>query len=285
MRQNAACLSMFITLPIVLLASSWASALNINYTDRGWYTPAGSHNPNNLSYIAGDIRGAACTICVNDARDFFVFDLAGVVLPIASAKLAVFLPSQPGPGYVSPGPSENFELHDVVTPIATLRNGTGGAAAHSDLGSGVVYGSRTITAADIGSVVEITLNSTAISALDAATALIGIGGSITTLDAVANDEYTFAWTSTGTETAQLRLTLVAPPGDFNFDGKVDAGDYVAWRKNDGTPAGYNLWRTHFGQPAGSGSLFNSTVPESSALVLFGVGAISLFGFRKAKTHG
>ena len=40
------------------------------------------------------------------------------------------------------------------------------------------------------------------------------------------------------------------PGDFNFDGFVDAADYVTWRKTDGTPAGYNVWRTHFGQPAG-----------------------------------
>ena len=39
-----------------------------------------------------------------------------------------------------------------------------------------------MTAADMGSVVEITLNSAAIAALDAATGLIGIGGSLTTLD-------------------------------------------------------------------------------------------------------
>ena len=29
------------------------------------------------------------------------------------------------------------------------------------------------------------------------------------------------------------------PGDFNDDGTVDAADYVVWRKNDGTQAGYN----------------------------------------------
>ena len=49
-----------------------------------------------------------------------------------------------------------------------------------------------MTAADNGSVVEITLNSSAIAALDAATGLIGIGGSLTTLDGLANDEHTFA---------------------------------------------------------------------------------------------
>ncbi len=28
--------------------------------------------------------------------------------------------------------------------------------------------------------------------------------------------------------------VVGVPGDFNNDGKVDAGDYVTWRKNNGT---------------------------------------------------
>ena len=58
--------------------------------------------------------------------------------------------------------------------------------------------------------------------------------------------------------SQITLNVaVGFPGDFNSDGKVDAGDYVTWRKNDGTnnalandgglgtPVGsahYNLWR-------------------------------------------
>ncbi|MEX0611541.1 MAG: hypothetical protein WD229_05445, partial [Pirellulales bacterium] len=46
---------------------------------------------------------------------------------------------------------------------------------------------------------------------------------------------------------------VALPGDFNFDGSVDAADYVVWRKNDGTPGGYNTWRANFGATAGGGS--------------------------------
>jgi hypothetical protein len=36
------------------------------------------------------------------------------------------------------------------------------------------------------------------------------------------------------------LVVVAPlPGDFNVDGLVDAADYVAWRKNGGTPEKFN----------------------------------------------
>jgi len=31
------------------------------------------------------------------------------------------------------------------------------------------------------------------------------------------------------------------------NGIVDAGDYVSWRKNDGTQAGYQNWRGNFGK--------------------------------------
>jgi hypothetical protein len=58
------------------------------------------------------------------------------------------------------------------------------------------------------------------------------------------------------------------PGDYNFNGVVDAADYVVWRKTsgatidlraDGNTNGiidqgdYNLWRSHFGQVLAVGS--------------------------------
>ncbi len=82
-------------------------------------------------------------------------------------------------------------------------------------------------------------------------------------------------------------------GDFNSDGKVDAADYVTWRKNNGTnnalpndnglgvpitSAHYDLWRSSFGNPPGAGSGNGlsgaSGVPEPTgfALFMFGVGA-------------
>jgi hypothetical protein len=87
----------------------------------------------------------------------------------------------------------------------------------------------------------------------------------------------------------------APPaglaGDFNSDGKVDAGDYVTWRKNNGTnnalandnglgtpigPAHYNLWRQNFGNPPGSGSgLDGAAVPEPAGVVLLAIGLVSI----------
>jgi hypothetical protein len=46
----------------------------------------------------------------------------------------------------------------------------------------------------------------------------------------------------------------SPVGDYNADGKVDAADYVYWRKNNNNGAqGYTDWRANFGA-SGSGSL-------------------------------
>ena len=71
-----------------------------------------------------------------------------------------------------------------------------------------------------------------------------------------------------------------PKGDYNGNGKVDAADYVTWRRSqaagviggglagDGNQNGivddndYDIWRAHFGATAVSGTSV-STVPEPS----------------------
>lgn len=55
--------------------------------------------------------------------------------------------------------------------------------------------------------------------------------------------------------------LPPQPGDFNYDGLVDAADYVVWRKTLGDVANYNLWRANFNSMQGSGSSQVVSVPE------------------------
>lgn len=69
----------------------------------------------------------------------------------------------------------------------------------------------------------------------------------------------------------IRETL---PGDFNGDEKVDAADYVLWRKTDNTANGYDTWRLHFGDIPGSAVFLDqnataqpASVPEPVALWL------------------
>jgi len=241
MQRNIAGTRSLITLLIVYLASSVVSAETVilQYKDRGNYTPAGEHVPILENYIVGDSHYFHCYPCANDIRNFFVYDLSNVSQPIALAWLILYVPEELPTAKVfpfsSPDGQEDYELHDVVTPIAALRDGTAGVAAHADLGEGVVYGGRTITAADIGKAVYIPLNSSAIEAMNATHGLFAIGGSITSLDSLVDDEYAFGWTGRGrADETRLLLTLV---------------------------------------------------PEPSTLLLLGIGAISLIGYRKAKPHG
>jgi hypothetical protein len=67
--------------------------------------------------------------------------------------------------------------------------------------------------------------------------------------------------------------VISPTADYNGDGKINAADYVLWRKNPstygGNPAGYNTWRANFGLASGSGSAAsaNASVPEPSTSLL------------------
>jgi hypothetical protein len=81
--------------------------------------------------------------------------------------------------------------------------------------------------------------------------------------------------------AQDEPFVDALPGDFNGDGKVDAADYVVWRKGQqgGTfdQDDYNAWRMNFGAPAGAGngSLAGAAVPEPATLIQL-VAAVAAF---------
>jgi hypothetical protein len=91
---------------------------------------------------------------------------------------------------------------------------------------------------------------------------------------------------------QRAVQLFFEPGDYNHDSKIDASDYVIWRK--GSAAGfinrdYDVWRAHFGQTGGSGSSlvgsasFAIPVPEPTALILALV-ALSCVAGRRVGIH-
>jgi hypothetical protein len=71
------------------------------------------------------------------------------------------------------------------------------------------------------------------------------------------------------------LAGVTLSGDYNHDTKVDAADYVMWRKDPtnatfgGDPDGYIKWRANFGagSAAGSGLRSNQLVPEPTTIAL------------------
>ena len=81
---------------------------------------------------------------------------------------------------------------------------------------------------------------------------------------------------------------VGVPGDFNFNGVVDAADYVVWCKSLGTQGDYNMWRTNFGKSLGRGMSGESNLdiavaePATAVLGVMAVGAIFLRWGRSAQ---
>jgi hypothetical protein len=230
MRQNIACVSTLTSLILVLCSSSSAQTVVLTYTNRGSYDAegvgpfGGGGNPDG-GYIVGDLRDpggshACYPGCSAEYRSFLVFDMSSVTQLITSAQLELSVAGPgggslySGAGFFSGAGSENFELHDVITPIETLLNRTDKIGTHADLGNGVVYGNRTMTAADQGTVVSIELNSSAIAALNAATGLFAMGGSLTTLDSFANYEIVFASSGGVANVTRLRLTVIPEPSTF-----------------------------------------------------------------------
>jgi len=66
--------------------------------------------------------------------------------------------------------------------------------------------------------------------------------------------------------------------DHNSDGAVNAADYPAWRKMDGSVGGYNAWFSDFGVSGGGGGTANWTTDEtgSSATVGWTPGQTAIF---------
>jgi autotransporter-associated beta strand protein len=90
----------------------------------------------------------------------------------------------------------------------------------------------------------------------------------------------------------LSIDLVVTPagvsGDHNGDGKVDAADYVVWRKDPtmhDNDQGYLDWRANFGTGSGAGSSLDAgSVPEPSSIVLVAV-AVAIGAARAGRKRG
>ena len=175
-----------------------AQPVTVNASASGWWDSTGSHTASNSNYLVGQVFPT-------QYRDFFAFNLNAVNVPILSAQLNVFNPST---GYSSPLSSDTYSLFDVSTPISSLEaTGGGQTSIFNDLGSGVSYGSQSITTANNGGNVSITLNAAGVAALNSDLGgQFAVGGALTSI--VGSDTQTlFGFSGLSPGAVQLVLTL------------------------------------------------------------------------------
>jgi hypothetical protein len=153
-------------------------AITVAAQDMGWYDQTGSHDSTNENYIVG-LCGSSDVCRGNDSvtRNFFVFAIpAGLVVNAATLRVEVASPN----GYISPNATEVYDLFDVLTfPSVLTAGGSGLTGIYDDLGTGASYGSRVMSNADEGNVVEIGLNAAALGDINEfAGSLFAIGGAL-----------------------------------------------------------------------------------------------------------
>jgi hypothetical protein len=99
-----------------------------------------------------------------------------------------------------------------------------------------------------------------------------INGTFSSLNLPAIDPGEMWQLNYGLNTVVLSLLTA---GDSNGDGTVNAADYILWRRNDGTPAGYNTWRANFGRTAVTGTLTDVAAPEPASACTMMIGTLAI----------
>jgi len=225
----------FASLSLVLgLATTLPAQITLTATQRGWYDQHGDPSAS-ANFFVGVTGGLT-------VRNYFVFDRAGA--PELAGKTAtratmeIFLPNNEGDAYFSEDATDSGALYSLFGfngDIASLINGTGGVAAYEALGSGSLWGTQTVSAADNapGRLVTIELLPSFLDYFNSADGLFAMGGELTDpLDGIdSGADYMFAFTELAPD-VRLRLEFgaVPEPSTYGLMG-ASALAVVIWRRN------------------------------------------------------
>jgi len=154
-----------------------------------------------------------------ELRNYFAFDISSIIGPITSAELRLSMPDM---GYGSTDSSETYLVSDVSSSL--LPDGLlGGSSQFTDLGSGTVYATKELSAADNNafgdrnSFVPISLNAAAVSALNTTPSVFLIGTSISSLDfSRIEPQFVFGFT----DSSFRQRLVIATDGDAIPEGSL-----------------------------------------------------------------
>ena len=187
------------------IATPMAKAdVTLGATNRGWIRDSdflANESGPAMNYIVGTLSGI-------HFRDWFVFDLTGLLTPIASAELLLDNPS-----IFSDDGFEVYQLTSTTSTPATLIAAGGGAGVFGSLGTGTVFSTITVyDPADDGATLSLALNAAGIAFLNANLGgLVAFSGRVTTLDA-SPTEALFGSSGSAAFSTDLHLTPIPAPG-------------------------------------------------------------------------
>lgn len=153
----------------VLSITTTDGVFNINSFDTGWYRNDGFHTPTNTNYIIC-VTSGDCGSTDPVSNNFSAFRLGTVTGTFLSATYNLVNPAN------GATIDAQFSLWDFGGNIDNLLAGTGGPGAFTDLGSGVLFGSRPVGFADNGTTVITALNGAALAAISSALSANGGSG-------------------------------------------------------------------------------------------------------------
>jgi hypothetical protein len=153
-------------LPVLIVGALLSIALpafsiSLTATDRGWFRSDGLHTAGQNNTYTGTLGG-------REYRSFYAFDVDNIGGNWNQATLELTLDL-----FHNGDASESIEIFAVSSPAASVMAGhaagsASGQAIFNDLGTGVSYGTATLTAGDVGSVVSLVLNASAVADINAA---------------------------------------------------------------------------------------------------------------------
>jgi len=186
-----------------------AATLTLNAIEQGWWSPTVVNTiPNNMNYITGQTLGV-------QFHSFFTFQVPVLPSDFMVASAVLELRRAVGAGNAT----QTLGLFDVATAAATLAQQPNNAndpllsVVYQDLGSGISYGTFSVSVSptdDQTEILQFSLNQNALAAIQSSqSSFFSIGTALLGLPPTG-EQYLFGFSGLGSAIDGAKLTLSTP---------------------------------------------------------------------------